>query len=157
MSIVQELELEVGAHHYRIARMSAFDAMTVASEFRDILIGLSMVRTERPKEMTDKEYTQAVQFITMSRGNVTEEMRRRIVTICLSQVSRRSGQGYQKVLASPGTFQFDDIELPDIAKLLYASFEHNKLLDFFGESPSDSGPPKTTESLGQVSETEKTG
>jgi len=156
MSITQELELKVGAHEYRITRMSAFDAMTVASEFRDILIGLSMVRIDRPKDMTDKEFDKVIQMMTMSRGGVTEETRHRIVNICLSQVTRRSGQGYMKVLTSPMTFQFDDIELPDIAKLLYASFEHNKLLDFFGESPSESGQPKTTED-GQVSEMAKTG
>ena len=156
MSIVQELELPVGAHHYRISRMPAFDQMTVASEFRDILIGLSMVRADRPKDMTDKEYERATQFMIMSRGGVTEETRHRIVTICLSQITRRSGQGYMKIMNSPGVFQFDDIELPDIAKLLYASFEHNKLLDFFGESPSDSGQPKTTED-GLPSGTEKIG
>lgn len=155
-NIIPELELSIGRHHYRITRMSAFDQMTVASEFRDVLIGLSMVRSDRPADMTDKEFDKVIDLMVMSRGGVSEEMRRRIVTICLGQITRREGQGYIKILAGPGQLQFDDIELSDISKLLFATFEHNKLLDFFGESPSASGQPKTTDN-GQSLETEKTG
>ncbi len=86
-NIIPELELSIGRHHYRITRMSAFDQMTVASEFRDVLIGLSMVRSDRPADMTDKEFDKVIDLMVMSRGGVSEEMRRRIVTICLGQIT----------------------------------------------------------------------
>lgn len=146
--IIPELDLPIGDHHYRLTRMSAFDQMTVASEYRDILIGLNMLRAERPKDMTDKDYDQATMFMIMSRGGVSEVTRHRIANICFSKVTRRSGAGYVPILPAQNQFQFADIGLPEMAKLLYATFELNKLLDFFGESPSDSGQT-TTEVNGQ--------
>jgi hypothetical protein len=144
--IILELELKIGAHSYRIERMSVFDQMNVASEMRDILVGLAMLKRDRPKDMTDNDYYRTAQFMIMSRAGLSEEARTRIVNICFNQVSRRSGVGWQKILAAPGTMQFADIGLAEATRLLYASFEHNRFLDFFSESPSDLGGQATEDS-----------
>jgi hypothetical protein len=139
MTNMLETELTVGSHKYRAGRMSVFEQMDVAADFRDILVGLALMKAERPKDMTDKEYQRAMQFIMASRGNMTPEARHRVMNMCLSKVQRNSGTGWAPVLSADNTLQFDDIDLPDFVTLAYAVLEHNKLIDFFGASPSTTG------------------
>lgn len=154
MSAVAETQVTVGGHKYSITRMSVFDQMTVAADYRDILIGLAMLKKERPKEMKDADYDQAVHFMIASRGSMTPEVRGRAMSLCLGHVTRNSGVGWTGVLAAENTMQFDDIQMPEIVALLYAVFEHHKFLDFFSASPSSSGEQKEN---GQSSRTAKTG
>lgn len=137
-NIVLEMEVPIGKHIYRVGRMSVFDQMNIAADFRDILIGLAMMKAERPKDMKDAEFIKTTQMITLSRGGISPEVRNRVVTTCFRHITRRQVAGWSPILASEGMMQFDDIGLPDVAKLLFAVFEHNKLLDFFSESPSSS-------------------
>lgn len=134
-----ETEVTIGEHKYRANRMSVFEQMDIASDYRDILIGLAFVKKDRPKDMTDDEYKKAVQFIMTSRGSMTPEARRRVMNTCLSKVIRQSGGSWAPVLSADSTLQFDDIELPAFITLVYTVMEHNKLIDFFSESPSTTG------------------
>jgi hypothetical protein len=136
MTTLLETEVTIGSHKYRAGRMSVFEQLDVAADLRDILIGLSLIKTDRPKEMTDKEHDRAVQFIMASRGNMSPEVRHRVMNLCLSKVVRNSGVGWTPILSANDTLQFDDIELPAFITLVYAVLEHNRLIDFFGESPS---------------------
>lgn len=161
MSANLDMELPLGTHTYNISRMSAFDQMNVASECRDILVALAMLRQNRfkpeppdktskkkgdaVKPMTDADYFRTAQFMIMSRAGLSFGAREQVVNLCLACVSRKERGGWQKVLAAPGVMQFDDIEIGDLSRILYAVFEHNKFLDFFSESPSDLGGQATTE------------
>lgn len=134
-----EAEVPLGAHSYHVSRMSVFDQMSVAADYRDILIGLALMKNDRPKDMSDAEFLKAAHFIMASRAGMTPELRTSVVSLCLRHVSRKSATGWSPVMATSGVLQFNDIELPDLMTLLYAVFEHNKLLDFFSVSPSSSG------------------
>jgi hypothetical protein len=151
MSLVPELEVPIGKHKYRVSRMSTFDQFDIAADFRDILIGLSFIKRDRPPDMSDADFDNAVQFIMASRASLSNETRARVTSTCLQHVVRSGGGsvGWVPILAASKTLQFDDIDLPTIIKLMYAVFEHNKLIDFFSASPSSSG--QTTEKTGQAS------
>lgn len=136
MTDLLETEVTIGSHKYRAGRMSVFEQLDVAADYRDILLGLALIKTNRPKEMTDKEYHNAVQYIMASRGNMNPEIRHRVMNTCLSKVVRNSGVGWTPILSANDTLQFDDIELPAFVTLAYAVLEHNKLIDFFAASPS---------------------
>jgi hypothetical protein len=152
-----EKEVPIGAHKYRINRLPAFTQMNVATEYRDILVALAMLKRDRPKNMTDQEYDDAIKLIIMSRAGMTAERRTAVVSECLAHVVRHSGQGWSPILAVPGMFQFADIGLDEISKLLHETFEHNKLLDFFSVGPSALNGPKTQGDDGQLSNEERTG
>lgn len=152
MTIVPETELPIGKHRYRVSRMNVFDQFDVAADYRDILIGLSFVKRDRPPDMSQEDYDSAVQFIMSSRASLTPEVRKRVINTCLACVVRSGGGsvGWVPILAAAGVLQFDDIDPPTIIKLMYAVLEHNKLIDFFYASPSSSGG-QTTEKTGQAS------
>lgn len=156
MATLLELETKIGSNYYRISRVSVFEAMNLASEFRDVLIGLAMLKKERPADMDDDTYTKTIEFIMTARGNLPSEVRERVMHRCFNAVSRRSGVGWQPIQTEQGTMQFADIDLPESVAIMYAVFEHNKLLDFFSVSPSASGPTKENEA-GQSSNEAKTG
>jgi hypothetical protein len=141
----------IGSKTYTVSRLSAFDQMHLIADARNILTGLALLKRDRPKTMKDGEYLQTVQMITSSLGGLPPETRERIWNMCLGVVKRRDGAiGFQSVLASPGQLQFADMELSTINRLIYAVFEHNRLLDFFFEGLSDTDGQRTTENNGQA-------
>lgn len=149
MNAIIEKEVSVGQHRYRISRMSVFDQMNVVSDCRDILTALALMKRDRPKELSQADYDQAVRYIITSRGGMTPEVRSRMMNTCLSKVVRQSGAGWSPILASDDVMQFGDIELPEFVQLLYESFDHNRFLDFLSESPSNLDKPKAGE-VGQA-------
>jgi hypothetical protein len=141
----------IGSKTYTVSRLSAFDQMHLIADARNILTGLALLKRDRPKTMKDGEYLQTVKMITSSLGGLPPETRERIWNMCLGVVKRRDGAiGFQSVLASPGQLQFADMELSTINRLIYAVFEHNRLLDFFFEGLSDTDGQRTTENSGQA-------
>jgi hypothetical protein len=150
-----ETELSLGNHKYRITRMSVFDQMQVASDFRDILVGLALLKRQRPKKMKDDAYNEALRMIIVSPAGIHPDTRQRVTSMCLRTILRQSNVGWQAIVASEDALQFDDIDLPELTKLLYAVFEHNKLLDFFSVSPSSLDGQKMIKD-GSASEMERT-
>lgn len=139
----------IGGQTYSIGRMAVFDQMHVASEFRDIISGLALMRAERPKELSDADFDGAVQFILTS-NTVSSAARDHVTNLCLRRVRRRAeGGGWVPILAADNVMQFADIGPTEICKLLYAAFDHNKLLDFFSTGPSASEGPKVVTGSGQ--------
>jgi hypothetical protein len=137
--VVFDKEVPISGQTYRIGRMSVFDQMNVASEFRDIISGLAILRSKRPKKMADEDFDNAMRFILASPGGVSTDTRDRVSNTCLRSVTRRGvGGAWSPILTSDNVLQFSDIGLPEMCKLLYESFEHNKLLDFFSTGPSGS-------------------
>ena len=53
MSAMAELEFKVDGHTYRAGKLSTFDQLHVASQWRDALLGLALAKKNRPKEVTD--------------------------------------------------------------------------------------------------------
>lgn len=151
-----ETEVSVGGRKYLIGRLPAFDQMHLIADARNVLTGLALLKRDRPKEMSEKEFLNTAQVITMSVGTFPPETRERVWNLCLGQVKRQEKVGWQPVMASPGQMQFADMDPVTISRLLFAVFEHNKLLDFFFDGLSDSGQ-KTTGGDGQPSGEGKTG
>lgn len=151
-----ETTLKIKSKTYAVGRLSAFDQMHLIADARTILTGLALLKRDRPKEMTDENYLRTTRIITSSLGGLPPETRERVWNMCLGVVKRRETVGFQPVLALPGQLQFADINPSQIAQLLYAVFEHNRLLDFFSESLSDLDG-QTTENNGQDLTMEKTG
>jgi hypothetical protein len=157
MTDALETTVQIESKTYAVGRLSAFDQMHLIADARSILTGLALLKRDRPKEMDDRSYLSTVGMITSSLGGLQPETRERIWNMCLGVVKQRGAVGFQPVLASAGQMQFADMDIHTITKLIYAVFEHNKLLDFFSEGLSGSDGPKTTESNGQGSMEEKTG
>jgi hypothetical protein len=146
VTVALELEIKIGKNHYRASRLSIFEQMNMAAEFREVLAGLAMLKKERPKDMDDASYSKTVEFLMTARGGISPEVRERVMHRCFGAVTRRSGVGWQPIQTVEGVLQFSDIELPESVAIMYAVFEHNKLLDFFSASPSASdGQPKEAE------------
>ena len=156
MNVIPELEFKVGPHYYRASRISVFEQMNLAAEFRDVLIGLALLKQDRPKDMDDTSYNKAVEFIMAARGSIPPDVRERVMHRCFAAVTRKSGVGWQSIQTLDGAVQFDDIRLPESVVIMYAVFDHNKLMDFFSVGPLASDGPKTEEA-GRHSRTAKIG
>lgn len=155
--ISPERLVPISGYSYQISRMSVFDQMSLATELRDIIIGLAMMRKSREPKMTDELYHMGTRFIIMSPARMAREERQAAYNLCLGVVKRRDGAvGWMPVLASQGQMQFQDIGLPEITRLIYEVIDHHRLLDFFYVSPSTSDG-QTTEGNGSGLDGEKTG
>ncbi len=152
-----ELEFKVDGHTYRARRISAFDQMHVASEWRDVLMGLSLAKKNRDAKVTDEQFREATNIIvTGGLGRVAAQSREGITRLALGVVKRQERGGWADVATADGTVMFDDIRLPQIVSILYAVLDHNGLVDFFFAGPSASPGPKTGGS-GRPSPEERTG
>jgi hypothetical protein len=146
-----ETTIPVGSKTYAVGRLTAFDQMHFIADARTILTGLALLKRDRPKTMTDTEYQKTQGMITVATSSgLSPETRERIWNMCLGVVKRREAVGFMPVLASSGQMQFADMDVPTINKLIYAVFEHNRLLDFFSEGLSDSDGQTTIEDNGQA-------
>lgn len=131
-----ETETTIGDNKYRIQRLSLFQQMQVATDFRNIITGLAMMKKSRPtdpEKMSDEDFMGAARLIIMS--SMPPEARARSTNLCFRKIARQSGQGWAPILSSDSVMQFEDIDPVVATQLLYASFEHNRLLDFFSASP----------------------
>jgi len=159
MTVIPELEFKVGEYTYAVRRLSVFEQMHVASDFRDGLMGLAMLKKEKPPELSGPAFAKAIEFLfTGGSQHIAPEVRERVMRTCLSSVQRQAtspGVGWAAVQNAAGTLMFDDISLPDLIAIVYQVFEHNRLLDFFSEGPSNLGGQ--TANPGQPSPTPKTG
>jgi hypothetical protein len=135
--------------------MSIFDQMSIAADCRDILIGLAFLKRDKPKDISEKDYFAAMKFIITSKAGMSPEVRNRVLNICFRHIKRNSGMGWAPILSAEGVAAFADIGPPEVVLLLYSTFDHNRLIDFFSDSPSSSDG-QTSES-GQPSQTEKIG
>lgn len=155
----QQLEttVTIGSKTFSVSRMSAFEQMHLIGDARILLTGLALLKRDRPKEMNDASFLQTASTIVASTGGLPVETRERIWNICLRQVKLRQAAGWQPILADAGVMQFADIDPPTITRLLYSVFEHNKLLDFFSESLSNSDGQMDQSRDGQLSTEERIG
>ena len=155
-----EIEFKVGDHTYRAGRLSTFDQMNLAADFRDCLSGLAYLKKGRPAKVTDEQYAKTVEFIvTGGMSGLAAERRQRVINLCLSKVKRRAagkGIGWSDVVSAEGDLMFQDVGLGPLIAIMYRVFEHNGLLDFFLEGPSASDGPKEEET-GSVSQMARTG
>jgi hypothetical protein len=152
-----DAEVRIGSKVYSVGRMSAFEQMHLIADCSTILSGLALLKRDRPKEMSDKDFANTIRVIVASTGRLTPETRERVWSTCLRRVSRKETGGWLPVMASAESMQFIDVGPNEITVLVYAVFEHNKLLDFFSESLSDSDRLETGVSIGRLSEEERTG
>jgi hypothetical protein len=140
-----ETELTIGSKTYRVGRMSAFEQMHLIADARTIITGLALLKKDRPKAMSDREFVGTARMIVASTGGLAPETRERVWSTCLRNVLRREAAGWQPVMASSDIMQFSDIGPEVLATLIYTVFEHNKLLDFFSDGLSSSDRPVTEE------------
>lgn len=141
MSIVPEKEFRVGAHLYRAARVDTFEQMNMASEFREALLNLALVKQGRKSDISDADFTKAVEFvITGGAARVQPEVRERVMRRCFRVVSQQQGVdgGWAPVMNAEGGLMFP-LELGQSVRIMYEVFDHNGLLDFFSDAPSTSG------------------
>jgi hypothetical protein len=148
MTHTLETEVPIGSKTYRVGRMSAFEQMHLIADCQTILSGLALLKRDRPKEMSHQDFANTIRLIVASTGRLPPEVRERVWGTCLRQVLRKEPGGWVPVMASADALQFTDIGPNEITVLIYAVFEHNKLLDFFSEGLSSSDRLKTTEGDG---------
>jgi hypothetical protein len=159
----QERQFEVDGRTYRAGRISTFDQMHVASEWREVLMGLSLVKKNRPPDLSDELYRDGINVVfTGGLARVDPASRENIAKLLLSRVKVQGrggaeGIGWFSVLAADGSFAYDDIRLSQEVMILCNVVDHNGLLDFFPVGPSTSSGPKIEEETGPRSQTARTG
>jgi Phage tail assembly chaperone protein, TAC len=160
MSVVPDLEFTVNRNKYRASRLSVFQQFNLASDFRDALAGLALLKKDRPKELGEEGLIKAIEFImTGGAKGLAPEVRDRVVSLCLSVVSRQvasPGVGWTAIQTTDGVLAYQDIQLPELIAIMYHVIDHNGLLDFFFEGPSTSDGQEK-EKPGQHSRMAKTG
>jgi hypothetical protein len=158
--MVPELEFTVNSHKYRATRLSVFQQFNLAADFRDVLVGLAVLKKDRPKELDEKAFTKAIEFIVTGGSKaLSPEIRERTMHLCLSVIARQvasPGVGWTAIQTADGVLTHQDIQLPEMIAIMYHVIDHNGLLDFFFEGPSTSDGPETEKS-GPHSLTAKTG
>lgn len=149
MSGAPERVFETGGHAYRAGRLSTFQQFSVASQWREALVGLSMLKRERPPELDDAGFQEAVRLIfTGGTATMPDARREGVTNLLLSVVSRQQkghGGGWAKMLTPDGRLMFDDLDLPSLIHVLYEVLDHNRILDFFSAGPSPSSGPRDGE------------
>jgi len=156
---MKEREFSVDGQTYRAGRISTFDQLNVASQWREALMGLAMAKKNRPAGMADEAYRETVAIVLTGALARVETRQREEVTQLLASVVRRKGQGgktgagWFQVVAPGGAMAFDDLRFPQLVSILYEVLDHNGLLDFFsvGPSASEEGPETETGDAGQGS------
>lgn len=159
MPIIHDLEFKIGEHYYLASRLSVFQQFHLASEFRDALIGLAVLKRDRPADLDDRAFIKAIEFIlTGGSKGLSPEVRERIIHLCLSVVQRKvtKGVGWAAIQTPDGVLAYQDIQLPEMIAIMYQVIDHNGLLDFFFEGPSSSEGQEEVKS-GQPSPMVKTG
>lgn len=151
-----ERHFSIGGHEYRADRMTVFTQMHLASEFRDGLMGLALLKKNRPSKMSDKDFQEVICFTITGGGKfVSPEVLDRVMLRSLAVVFRKEINDMWAPVCPNGQMMFSDIELPDMVVMMYEVFDHNGLLDFFSVSPSTSAGQKPKS--GQRSHTERIG
>lgn len=156
-----EDEFEVGERKYRARRMSVFDAFNVATDFREVLLGLSLLDGQRNSgemKLTDDQHQRSVDVIMTGARGAAPHVRDRVITSCLAVVSRKQPTGWAPMVSQDGQLMFQDMDLREMSRVVYRVLRHNGLIDFFDAGPragSIDGP--RTDQTGQLSRTEKTG
>jgi hypothetical protein len=159
MSVIPEKEFPVGKHTYRATRVDAFEQMNMASEFREAIMGLALLKKERDPKISDADFAKAAEFVmTGGAGRVAPDVRERVMRRCLRVVTRKQpGEGgWAAVTNADGGLMFQDLDLADTVMIMYHVFDHNGLLDFFSDGPLSSGGPQAAEP-GQHFRTPRTG
>ena len=157
-----EFEFDLDGHKYRAGRLSVFDQLHVASQWRDTLLGLALAKKERPADITDAGFREAMGIVlTGGLGRVTPQSREDISKMLLSVVTRQhkgaEGVGWAPVAASDGGMMFQDIQLLQLPLMFYTVLDHNGILDFFSGAPSTQGGARETKATGPRSLTERAG
>jgi len=178
---MMEREFSTGGHVYRAGRISVFAQMRVASQFKDVLIGLALLKQSQldaekavvaahkapqkrgsaaavPRKLTAEQYARTASIIMVGDASGTPpQVIDTVMRECFACVTRKEATGWQPIQTSEGAMQYADIELPQCVDIMLAVFEHNRLIDFFCGSPSTSEVSAKTEDDGQLSRTERTG
>jgi len=149
---------------YNVGRLSTFQQMNLAADFRDGLQGLASLRQGRPENISDEKYAKTVQFIvTGGLSVISPDRRLRVMSLCLSCVQRKmvgpqgGGAGWGPMINQEGGLQYADVGPAQLVVLMYEMFEVNGLLDFFSEGPLDSEGPEKNQESGRDFQMGKTG
>lgn len=146
----QEHEFPLDGHVYRAGRISTMDQLKVASQWRDVMLGLALAKKDRPPSVKDDEFRGAVNVVVAGGlGRYTDQCREEVTRILLSVVMRQQkgaeGVGWAPISAPDGSMMFQDIGLKQWIPMFYAVADHNGILDFFSDGLSKSaGGPKAT-------------
>ena len=136
MTGLLERDVDICGAKYRISRMSAFDQMHVATDYRDILMGIAMAKNMndemvklRQKEIDEKGSSKikvpsvaaqerSYEMMLVSRAGMSPETRGRAMNTCLRHVHRVEKTNVVPVLSSPDNMQFSDIDLKTMVPML---------------------------------------
>lgn len=146
-----EHEFTLDGHTYRAGRISTMDQLKVASQWRDVMLGLALAKKDRPPAVTDEEFRGAMNVVVSGGlGRYADQCREEVTRILLSVVSRQqkgpdNGIGWAPISAPDGSMMFEDIGLRQWIPMFYKVADHNGILDFFSDGLSKSaGGPKAT-------------
>ena len=110
------IEFEIGGNHYQAGKLDAFKQFHVA---RRLLPVMSSMKAALDSETvaslvagTGKvDMDKLLDPLADAVSSLKDEDCNYVLNTCLGVTSRQSGAGWQKVMASPGRLQFDDIDL----------------------------------------------
>ena len=157
-----ELEFPLDGHVYRAGRLSTFDQLHVASQWRDALLGLALAKKNRPPEVTDAGFREAMGIVlTGALGRLSDDSRERVSRMLLSVVTRKQsgaqGIGWAPLVNGDGGLMFQDVQLLQLPPIFYSVLDHNGILDFFSGVPSTSGEAQEEKGTTSRSRTARAG
>jgi hypothetical protein len=128
------MEVQVGAHDYRIGTLDAFAAFDVSRWMSPILMFLGSVKRPDGEVATVDAFTRAM---TAMAAQIPQPDIHHSQRLCLSVVHRKEagGVGYAPVIAAgsaiPPRLMYSDIDMPQMLALFWHVMVFNKLPDFF--------------------------
>ncbi len=127
---------EVQGQTYQARPLSAFQQLEVATRVGLALSGMADIKRDQP----GAEPRRQRQALCALLGRAAPAEVSWVTHLCLSVVTRQSGQGWAPVVGPvPGQTMFQDLDLEAIMGLLWHVLEANRLPDFFDVPPPPSG------------------
>lgn len=117
---------EVGGNSYRIGKMNALSQFHVSRRLGPILatMGVSLQTLSGGFKPDLMDFAAVLGPATAMMAKMTDEDTNYIIFNCLSVVARKQGEGWANI-CSDGGLMFEDIEMPDLIRLVVDVLHHN--------------------------------
>lgn len=123
------MEIEIKGIPYQTGKLNPFQQLHVSRRLAPILMSMGAAASVLLKTEDKGKFMEAVVSclgpLAEAFASMPEEDVNYVLTLCLSVCTRAEGPGWQKVMPSPGHFQYADIDLAVMVQLVFAVVKDN--------------------------------
>jgi hypothetical protein len=139
--------LDIKGNKYSFRKLSTFQVWELARLLRDVIQSLAIMRSvaNDPKlpEGAVKPDRRAYITTTLALfGDLPKTANDAALAVCLGSIQRDQGKdggvGWADIYAA-GRLMFDDIDIADVAEMVFQVIEDNRIIDFFSAPVSNTG------------------